>query len=96
VRHALFALKGEPGCPAALSAATRTLQPELLKPFGSDFMENKRPAEPMPLLVQKFAAAVAAHFGVKQTEIIKRTFADEAALAAMPVSDFVAKLVSAS
>jgi hypothetical protein len=49
----------------------------------------------MPVLVKKFEASVAAHFGVKQTESIKKMFADQAALAQMPVSDFVAKLVSA-
>jgi hypothetical protein len=46
-------------------------------------------------LVKKFEASVAAHFGVKQTESIKRMFADPTALAAMSVSDFVAKMVSA-
>jgi len=56
----------------------------------------KRRAEGMPLLMKKFQASVAAHFGVKQTELIKKAFEDQAALAAMPVSDFVAKLVSAS
>jgi hypothetical protein len=39
---------------------------------------------------------VAAHFGAKQTESIKKVFADQSALAATPVSDFMAKLVSAS
>ena len=56
---------------------------------------RKRRAEGMPVLVKKFETSVAAHFGVKQTESIKKLFADLAALAAMPVSDFVAKLVSA-
>jgi 2-methylcitrate dehydratase len=56
---------------------------------------RKRRAEGMPVLVQKFEASVAAHFGAKQTESIKKTFADQAALALMPVGDFVAKLVSA-
>jgi 2-methylcitrate dehydratase len=56
---------------------------------------RKRRAEGMPVLVKKFAASVAAHFGVKQTESIKKMFADPTALAAMPVSDFVAKMVSA-
>jgi 2-methylcitrate dehydratase len=57
---------------------------------------RKRRGEGVPLLVKKFEASVAAHFGAKQTESIKRMFADPAALAAMPVSDFVAKLVSAT
>jgi hypothetical protein len=39
---------------------------------------------------------VAAHFGPKQTESIKAMFADRDALAAMPVSEFVARLVTAS
>jgi 2-methylcitrate dehydratase PrpD len=56
---------------------------------------RKRRTEGMPVLVGKFETSVAAHFGVKQTELIKRMFADRAALAAMPVSDFVARLVSA-
>jgi 2-methylcitrate dehydratase len=56
---------------------------------------RKRRAEGMPVLVKKFEASVAAHFGVKQTESIKKMFADQAALGLMPVSDFVAKLVSA-
>jgi hypothetical protein len=48
------------------------------------------------VLVKKFEASVAAHFGAKQTESIKKVFADQAALALLPVSDFVAKMVSAS
>src|SRR5450631_1814703 len=57
---------------------------------------RKRRAEGMPVLVKKFEASVAAHFGSKQTESIKAMFADSAALAALPVSEFVAKLVTAS
>jgi len=57
---------------------------------------RKRRAEGMPVLVRKFEASVAAHFQPKQTELIKAMFADGKALAAMPVSDFVAKLVTAS
>ncbi|MDP9013533.1 MAG: bifunctional 2-methylcitrate dehydratase/aconitate hydratase [Pseudomonadota bacterium] len=56
---------------------------------------RKRRAEGMPVLVRKFEASVAAHFGAKQTETIKKMFADQAALAALPVADFVARLVSA-
>lgn len=55
-----------------------------------------RRAEGMPMLVKKFEASVAAHFQPKQTTLIKKVFEDRAALAAMPVSDFVARLVSAS
>jgi 2-methylcitrate dehydratase len=57
---------------------------------------RKRRAEATPLLVEKFAASVAGHFPPKRTEAIKKVFAERAALAAMPVSDFVAKLVSAA
>ena len=55
----------------------------------------KRRAEGMPVLVEKFETSVAAHFGAKQTESIKKVFADFAALSSMPVGHFVAKLVSA-
>jgi 2-methylcitrate dehydratase len=57
---------------------------------------RRRRAEGIPLLVGKFEASVAAHFAPRQTEIINRVFSDPAALDAMPVSDFVAKLVSAA
>jgi len=57
---------------------------------------RKRREEGMPVLVKKFESSVAAHFGSKQTESIKSMFADRAALAAMPVSEFLAKLVTAS
>ncbi len=57
---------------------------------------RKRRAEGMPVLVKKFESSVAAHFQPKQTESIKAMFADRKALMAMPVSDFVAKLVTAS
>jgi 2-methylcitrate dehydratase len=57
---------------------------------------RKRREEGMPVLVKKFEASVAAHFNPAQTEAIKAMFLDRAALAAMPVSEFVAKLVTAS
>jgi 2-methylcitrate dehydratase len=57
---------------------------------------RKRRAEGMPVLVKKFESSIAAHFHAKQTESIKAMFADRKALMAMPVSDFVAKLVTAS
>jgi 2-methylcitrate dehydratase len=57
---------------------------------------RKRRAEGMPVLVKKFEASVAAHFQPRQGESIKAMFEDKGALAAMPVSDFVAKLVTAS
>jgi 2-methylcitrate dehydratase len=57
---------------------------------------RKRREEGMPVLVKKFEASVAAHFKPEQTESIKAMFADRSALAAMPVSEFVAMLVTAS
>src|ERR1700694_4631303 len=57
---------------------------------------RKRREEGMPVLVKKFEASVAAHFSPAQTESIKAMFADRDALAAMPVSEFAAKLVTAS
>jgi 2-methylcitrate dehydratase len=57
---------------------------------------RKRREEGMPVLVKKFEASVAGHFGPKQAESIKAMFADRSALAAMPVSEFVAQLVTAS
>src|SRR6202045_2071469 len=57
---------------------------------------RKRRDEGTPVLVKKFEASVAAHFNPKQTDSIKAMFADRRALAAMPVSEFVAKLVTAS
>ena len=65
---------------------------EVSVPIG----HRQRREEGMPLLVKKFAASVAAHFPAKQTESIKALFADRKALAAMPVSSFVAKLVTAA
>jgi 2-methylcitrate dehydratase len=57
---------------------------------------RKRRAEGMPVLVRKFESSVAAHFPPKQAESIKTLFAGNQALAAMPVGDFMAKLVTAS
>jgi len=48
------------------------------------------------VLVKKFEASVAAHFGSNQAESIKAMFVDRRALAAMPASEFVAQLVAAS
>jgi 2-methylcitrate dehydratase len=57
---------------------------------------RRRRAEGMPVLVRKFESSVAAHFGPNQTESIKAMFKDPRALAAMPVSEFVAALVTPS
>ncbi len=70
--------------------ATQRIQVDF--PIG----HRKRRAEGMPVLVQKFESSVAAHFAPKQTESIKAMFADRKNLATLAVSDFVAKLVTAS
>jgi 2-methylcitrate dehydratase len=57
---------------------------------------RRRREEGNPLLVKKFEASVEAHFAPKQSETIKAMFLDRGALAAMPVSEFVAQLVTAS
>ena len=57
---------------------------------------RKRRAEGMPVLVKKFEASVAAHFGAQQAESIKRMFADRATLSGMSVADFMAQMVSAA
>jgi 2-methylcitrate dehydratase len=57
---------------------------------------RKRREEGMPVLVKKFEASIAAHFNPKQTESIKAMFKDPVVLAAMPVREFVAQLVTAS
>jgi 2-methylcitrate dehydratase len=71
-------------------SASRRVQVDF--PIG----HRKRREEGMPVLVEKFEASVAAHFSPKQTESILAMFADRNALAAMPVSEFVARLVTAS
>src|SRR5271170_7681736 len=71
-------------------SATRRVQVDF--PIG----HRKRREEGMPVLVKKFEASVAAHFSPKQTESIKAMFVDRGALAAMPVGEFVANLVTAS
>ncbi|HEY2679011.1 MAG TPA: bifunctional 2-methylcitrate dehydratase/aconitate hydratase [Steroidobacteraceae bacterium] len=57
---------------------------------------RKRRAEGVPVLIKKFETSVAAHFQPKQTEAIKAMFVDQKALGALPVSDFLARLVTAS
>jgi 2-methylcitrate dehydratase len=57
---------------------------------------RKRRSEGMPVLVKKFETSITAHFQPKQAETIKALFSDVRALTAMPVNDFVAKLVTAS
>ncbi len=55
---------------------------------------RRRRAEGMPVLVQKFAASVEAHFGAKQAERIKSLFASPAQLDALPVNELMAALVT--
>jgi 2-methylcitrate dehydratase len=54
---------------------------------------RRRRAEGMPVLVEKFAASVAAHFSAKQTAAIRELFADRARLERQPVHEFMATLV---
>ncbi len=54
---------------------------------------RKRRAEGMPVLVKKFEASVDAHFPPKQSESIKRMFAEPRRLDALPVNEFMAGLV---
>jgi 2-methylcitrate dehydratase len=70
--------------------ATQRIQVDF--PIG----HRKRRGEGMPVLVQKFESSVAEHFAPKQTESIKAMFADRKSLGSMAVSDFVARLVTAS
>jgi len=55
---------------------------------------RKRREEGMPVLVRKFESSVAAHFPQKQTGLIQAAFADAAKLAAMPVNELVATMVT--
>jgi 2-methylcitrate dehydratase len=57
---------------------------------------RKRRAEGMPVLVKKFEDSVAAHFQARHSDSIKSMFSDQRSLAALPVSDFMAKLVTAT
>jgi 2-methylcitrate dehydratase len=54
---------------------------------------RKRRTEGMPVLVEKFATSVAAHFAPKQTALIRQTFADSQRLDALPVNELMAVMV---
>ncbi len=54
-----------------------------------------RRAQALPLLREKFAAGVRAHFGAEQAERIVALFAERAQLEALPVSDLMSALVLA-
>ena len=55
---------------------------------------RRRRAEGRPLLVQKFEAAVAAHFAPKQSLLIQSLFVNPAKLDAMSVNEFMSALVT--
>jgi len=55
---------------------------------------RRRRAEGRPLLVQKFEAAVAAHFAPKQSVLIQTLFANPAKLDATSVNEFMSALVT--
>jgi 2-methylcitrate dehydratase len=55
---------------------------------------RRRRAEGRPLLVQKFASAVAAHFLPKQSLLIQALFANPAKLDATSVNEFMSSLVT--
>ncbi|MGH8260736.1 MAG: 2-methylcitrate dehydratase, partial [Steroidobacteraceae bacterium] len=54
---------------------------------------RRRRAEGIPLLREKFNAAVAARFPARQCERIQALFADPARLDALPVNELMAALV---
>ena len=55
---------------------------------------RRRRVEGRPLLVQKFAASVAAHFSLKQSLLIQSLFTNPAKLDAMSVNEFISALVT--
>jgi len=57
---------------------------------------RKRRAEGMPVLIRKFESSVAGHFPAGQTGKITALFTDRKTLEAMPVQEFVARLVKNS
>jgi 2-methylcitrate dehydratase len=69
-------------------AATPRVQVEV--PIG----HRRRRAEGMPLLIEKFKAAVAGHFPAKQSQLIQALFGEPARLDATPVNELVATLVT--
>jgi 2-methylcitrate dehydratase len=57
---------------------------------------RKRRAEGTPLLIEKFAQSVTAHFSAKQAKAIIALFDEPTALDALPVHEFVAAMVKNS
>jgi 2-methylcitrate dehydratase len=70
-------------------SATRRV--EIDYPVG----HRRRRAEGIPLLIEKFTGSVRRHFTDAQSEKILALFADRARLEAMPVHEFMARLVKA-
>jgi 2-methylcitrate dehydratase len=69
---------------------TATPRIEVDVPIG----HRRRRAEGRPLLVQKFEAAVAAHFPAKQAALVQSLFANSAKLDATSVNEFMSALVT--
>jgi 2-methylcitrate dehydratase len=69
---------------------TATPRIEVDVPIG----HRRRRAEGRPLLVQKFEAAVAAHFPAKQAALVQSLFANSAKLDATSVNEFLSALVT--
>jgi 2-methylcitrate dehydratase len=69
-------------------SATRRI--EVRYPIG----HRRRRAEGIPLLLEKFEAAVAARFPARQAERIRTLFADAQRLDALPVNELMAALVA--
>ena len=69
-------------------AATPRVQVEV--PIG----HRRRRAEGMPLLIEKFKAAVAGQFPARQSQLIQALFGEPARLDATPVNELVATLVT--
>jgi 2-methylcitrate dehydratase len=67
-----------------------TRRVEVNYPIG----HRRRRAEGLPLIVEKFKAAVAARFPARQAERIESLFADSAKLDALPVNELMAALVT--
>ena len=68
---------------------SHTERVEIHYPVG----HRRRRDEGIPLLVEKFQKAIAAHFDAEQAQSIENLFADDAAFDAMSVTDFMAAWV---
>ncbi|MGK2924297.1 MAG: bifunctional 2-methylcitrate dehydratase/aconitate hydratase [Lysobacterales bacterium] len=68
---------------------TRSDRVEVSYPIG----HRRRRGEGIPVLVEKFCKAVAAHYDAAQAQAIEAAASSQEALEAMPVTDFVARWV---